>query len=191
MIGGITELTSKGPAMESTIEGGSASKKEIRIKGKTSKDEIEENLNDRNLRCQYLTVLIQIPAEVEGWEPIGLEQMIKLAQRVENREITQREASFMKTIEGKVQTTFPIQKSVILITMNENKPGNSYPMRTITLRGVTAGENRRERPGKRLSDAEFQAREDKGLCFRCDEKYHVGHRCKIKEQMELRMFVVR
>lgn len=117
--------------------------------------------------------------------------MIKLAQRAENREITQREASFMKTIEGKVQTTFPIQKSVILITMNENKPGNSYPMRTITLRGVTAGENRRERPGKRLSDAEFQARGDKGLCFRCDEKYHVGHRCKIKEQMELRMFVVR
>ncbi|KAA0041482.1 Beta-galactosidase [Cucumis melo var. makuwa] len=64
-------------------------------------------------------------------------------------------------------------------------------MRTITLREVATGDNRREGPTKRLSDAEFQARREKGLCFRCGEKYFAGHRCKSKEHKELRMLVVR
>lgn len=34
---------------------------------------------------------------------------------------------------------------------------------------------------KRLSNAEFQARREKGLCFKCEEKYTVRHRCKAKE----------
>lgn len=63
-------------------------------------------------------------------------------------------------------------------------------MRTITLRGVTAGETRRGGPTKRLSDAEFQARKEKGLCF-CCERYHTGHCCKVKEQREFRVLVVR
>lgn len=37
---------------------------------------------------------------------------------------------------------------------------------------------------KRLSDVEFRARLDKGLCFRCNEKYSHGHRCKVKEKRE-------
>lgn len=77
------------------------------------------------------------------------------------------------------------------MNMNENKSGNIFLMRTITLRRVTADENRQEGPAKRLSNAEFQARRDKGLCFRCDERYHAEHKCKAKEQRELRMFMVR
>ncbi|KAA0047957.1 ty3-gypsy retroelement transposase [Cucumis melo var. makuwa] len=49
-------------------------------------------------------------------------------------------------------------------------------MRTITLRGVATADNRREGPSKRLSNAEFQARREKGLCFKCDEKYYARHR---------------
>ncbi|KAL0551119.1 hypothetical protein IC582_010201 [Cucumis melo] len=64
-------------------------------------------------------------------------------------------------------------------------------MRTITLREVATGDNRREGPTKRLTDAEFQARREKGLCFRCGEKYHAGHRCKTKENKELRMLLVK
>ena len=41
-----------------------------------------------------------------------------------------------------------------------------------------------------MYDAEFQSWREKGLCFRCEEKYYVGHRCKVKEQKELRMLVV-
>lgn len=121
-----------------------------------------------------------IKAEVEFWEPVGLPQMIKLTQRVENCEITQREAN-LKNIEGKTQTNFSIRRAVNPLSMNDSKPGNNFPMRTITLRGVTAGDNRRKGPAKKLSDVEFQAHRDKGLCFRC----------KVKEQRDLRMFVVR
>lgn len=58
-----------------------------------------------------------IKAEVECWEPTGLAQMMKLAQRVENREITRREVT-LKNIEGKAQTTFPIRNYVIPISVN-------------------------------------------------------------------------
>ncbi|XP_043692891.1 uncharacterized protein LOC122643324 [Telopea speciosissima] len=35
-----------------------------------------------------------------------------------------------------------------------------------------------KQPIRRLSEAEQQQRRQKGLCFNCDEKFHVGHRCK-------------
>lgn len=31
---------------------------------------------------------------------------------------------------------------------------------------------------KRLSDREFQEKRSKGLCFPCDEKWNIGHKCK-------------
>lgn len=34
---------------------------------------------------------------------------------------------------------------------------------------------------RRLSDKELQQKRAKGLCFRCDEKWSMGHRCKKKE----------
>ena len=63
-------------------------------------------------------------------------------------------------------------------------------MRTITLRGVAGGEAKKEGPSKRLSDMEFRARKEKALYFRCNEKYSHDHKCKMREQRELRMYVV-
>ena len=40
---------------------------------------------------------------------------------------------------------------------------------------------------RRLTDSKLQAKREKGLCFRCDEKYIVGHRCK---NMEIHVLVV-
>lgn len=40
-----------------------------------------------------------------------------------------------------------------------------------------------------MSEAEYQARRDKGLCFRCEEKFFKGHRCKIKEVRALRVLL--
>lgn len=34
---------------------------------------------------------------------------------------------------------------------------------------------------KKLSEAEWKAKKEKGLCFRCDEKYSIGHKCINKE----------
>ena len=36
-------------------------------------------------------------------------------------------------------------------------------------------------PWKRLSEAEWKSKRDKGLCFRCNEMYTIGHKCKNKE----------
>ena len=36
-------------------------------------------------------------------------------------------------------------------------------------------------PFRKLSDSEWQEKREKGLCFRCDEKFTMGHRCKKKE----------
>ena len=36
-----------------------------------------------------------------------------------------------------------------------------------------------EVPFKRMSDAELQLKREKGLCYRCDEKNSIGHRCKL------------
>ena len=61
---------------------------------------------------------------------------------------------------------------------------------TITLRGVAGEINRREGPSRWLSDAEFQARHEKGLYFGCEEKFYAGHRCRVKDQKELRVLIV-
>ncbi|KAA0033896.1 retrotransposon protein [Cucumis melo var. makuwa] len=42
---------------------------------------------------------------------------------------------------------------------------------------------------KCLSDSEFRARLDKGLCFHCNDKYSLGHRCKGKTNRELMVFI--
>ncbi|KAA0038326.1 Exosome complex component CSL4 [Cucumis melo var. makuwa] len=222
---GVTESASQGSAMAKTIEEGSTPMKEIGSEGRTTKIEIEENLNryfqiykltdseklivvvisfdraaldgyrlqeERNafkdwaglkqrLLVRFRSVkeapLPQLPKEVleetfvnrltpwikdelECWGPFGLAQMMKLAQKVENREITRREAN-----------------------LKENM--------TITLRRVTADENRQEGPAKRLSNAEFQARRDKGLCFRCDERYHAEHKYDYERNKEMKSLEVK
>lgn len=96
------------------------------------------------------------------------------------------EAGFKQAVEGKAQSPNSF-KTNLLITSNETMSGGNFPMRTITLSGVMAGNNRQEGSSKRLSDEEFQARRKKELCFRCEEKYYAGHRCKVKKQKELRV----
>nr|KYP52903.1 hypothetical protein KK1_025103 [Cajanus cajan] len=40
---------------------------------------------------------------------------------------------------------------------------------------------------KNMTDAEYQERRRKGICFKCEEKYSPGHVCKIKQ---IRIMVV-
>ncbi|KAA0058397.1 Retrovirus-related Pol polyprotein from transposon 297 family [Cucumis melo var. makuwa] len=75
---------------------------------------------------------------MECWEPVGLAQMMKLAQKIENREVIRGESGF-----------------------------------------------------KCAGDCLVQARREKGLCFCCEERFFAGHKCKVKDQKELRVLVVR
>lgn len=43
-------------------------------------------------------------------------------------------------------------------------------------------------PFKRLTDAKIQSKQENGLCYHCDEKFIVDHRCKNKE---LQVMVIR
>ena len=111
-----------------------------------------------------------IKSEVVFCKPVGLAEMMHAVQLVENREIIRNKANLNGYAKGK----YPLSNSSNIkssATMNnsENKGNTIFPMRTMTLRTM-AGEVKKEGPTKRLPDAEFQARKEKGLYFRCNEK---------------------
>ncbi|TYK19604.1 ty3-gypsy retrotransposon protein [Cucumis melo var. makuwa] len=126
-----------------------------------------------------------IKAEVEFCRPKGI------AELVENREIIRGEAN----LNGYATRKYPpnsggISKTTGNTSVTENRGNTTFPIRTITLRGSNTNEVKREGTFKRLPDAEFQARKEKGLCFKCNEKYSAHHKWKMRDQRELRMFVV-
>ncbi|OMO81561.1 reverse transcriptase [Corchorus capsularis] len=57
----------------------------------------------------------------------------------------------------------------------------TYPLRQPTIPALPAPPRLPNLPGpqiKRLTPAEMQARRAKGLCYNCDEKYSLGHKCR-------------
>ena len=104
-----------------------------------------------------------IQAEMDFCEPQGLSQMMRIAQKVENREDIRREANLPGYSGTKLSNSGSGSK-----TSTVGNSGNwNWPMRTVTLRGTAGDKVRRTGPTKRLSDAEFQSRKERGLCFRC------------------------
>ena len=59
-----------------------------------------------------------------------------------------------------------------------------FPMKQVIV-PIKGNYQKNEPLVKRLSNTEFRARLDKGLCFSCNEKYSLGHRCKMREKREL------
>ncbi|TYK30578.1 transposon Tf2-1 polyprotein isoform X1 [Cucumis melo var. makuwa] len=105
----------------------------------------------------------------ETLEPNGLAQMMKWALKIENRELVRKECGLISAYD--IKTTYKSQqtKNTGSAAAKDGATDGSWPMRTITLREVATGDIRREGPTKRLFDAEFQTRREKGLCFRCGE----------------------
>ncbi|KAA0051026.1 transposon Tf2-1 polyprotein isoform X1 [Cucumis melo var. makuwa] len=106
-----------------------------------SQKEREPFVNWSNLKQRLLVRFRSKKPEVECWEPKGLAEMMKLAQRVENRGVTRREAGLKMNCRGKSPSTLPYNKVTNPSNLSENKSGGMVPMRTITLRGATAIEN--------------------------------------------------
>ncbi|KAA0048763.1 transposon Tf2-1 polyprotein isoform X1 [Cucumis melo var. makuwa] len=98
--------------------------------------------------------------------PKGLAEMMQVAQLVENRELIRNEANLSSLMSGKYPPQPTIcNKATTATATVENKGNTTFPIRTITLRNSNANEVRRETNTRRLPDAEFQARKEKGLCF--------------------------
>ncbi|TYK14861.1 Ty3/gypsy retrotransposon protein [Cucumis melo var. makuwa] len=131
-----------------------------------------------------------IRAEVVFCRPKGLAEMMEVAQLVENRELIRNEANLNGFAGGKYPPQSTANNRGTTNAINDNKGNTTFPMRTITLRSSNNTEIRKDTNSRRLPDAEFQARKEKGLYFRCNEKYSADHKCKMKELRELKMFVV-
>ncbi|TYK03449.1 transposon Tf2-1 polyprotein isoform X1 [Cucumis melo var. makuwa] len=131
-----------------------------------------------------------IRAEVRICQPKGLAEMMEFAQLVENREIERNEANLNNLAGGKYFQQNTVNSRTPANTNSDSKTNTNFPMQTITLRSSNNAEIRKDANSRRLPDAEFQARKEKGLCFRCNEKYSADHRCKMKELRKLKMFVV-
>lgn len=54
----------------------------------------------------------------------------------------------------------------------------------------TIVQTRSTNPYRRMTESEIQNRRERGLCYRCDEKYSFGHRCKQKQLQQLEVLMV-
>ncbi|KAA0041878.1 transposon Tf2-1 polyprotein isoform X1 [Cucumis melo var. makuwa] len=111
-----------------------------------------------------------IRAEVAFCRPKGLVEMMQVAQLVENRELIRNEANLKSLMSGKYSPHPTVSnKATTAMAAAESKGNTTFPIRTITLRSLNTDEVCRKTNTRRLLDAEFQDRKEKGLCFRCNE----------------------
>ncbi|TYK22245.1 ty3-gypsy retrotransposon protein [Cucumis melo var. makuwa] len=170
----------------------------LRIKQETTVEEYRNPFNklvapvsDVQEKVVEDTFMNGLLAELAFYRPKGLAKMMQVARLVKNKELIRKEASLNGFSGGKYPPqTISSSKPTRGNTLSESKGNTTFPIRTITLRSSNANEVRKETNSRRLPDAEFQARKEKGLCFRCNKKYSADHKCKMKELRELRMFVV-
>ncbi|KAA0065751.1 transposon Tf2-1 polyprotein isoform X1 [Cucumis melo var. makuwa] len=181
--------------MEELIDEPNFSKKENEEKVEEYRNHFDKlmeplsDLQDRVIEETFMNSLLPwIKAEVEFCQPVDQAQMMRLAQLVENREIIRSEANLEGYNGGKYPaSSSSIAKSNIVTNSNDSKSNNIFPMRTITLRGTSTKEEKKEGPSKRLT----QARKEKSLYFQCNVKYSHDHKCKAREQREIKMDVGR
>ena len=147
------------------------------------------HMEESVLRDAFLTGLEpNLQAEVVSRYPQTLEDCMREAQLVNDRNMTltmtKAEGKMIeyKKGEGSVgKAQEGMEKGVVRKT--------DFPMKQVTI-PIEGNYQRSEPPVKRLSDAEFRSRLDKGLCFKCNEKYSSGHRCRMKEKRELMLFIM-
>ncbi|KAA0057854.1 ty3-gypsy retrotransposon protein [Cucumis melo var. makuwa] len=170
-------------------------KVEMPIFNETNSDSWFQTVRDGTLVGRFLTIKQETTIEEyrnrfdKYLARVAFLQMIVLEETFMNG-LSPWLKTEVEVLEPKFQYNWPKAKEGTETKAVMTTIGGNIPMRTVTLRGVTAADNRREGPSKRLTDAEFQARREKGLCFKCEEKYYVGHHCKAKEHKEPRMLVV-
>ena len=133
----------------------------------------------------------EVKAELRLMRPNGLGQIMELAQLIKDKnnivhDITERlcpkfSKGFMGQA-GKISEAFPARG-----TLNHGKTSENFQTRMVAISDRSSGQ-RREPQSKRLSKSKSQARRAKGLCFKCDEKFTIGHQCKNRELRVLLVF---
>ncbi|TYK05651.1 Retrotransposable element Tf2 [Cucumis melo var. makuwa] len=133
-----------------------------------------------------------LQAEVKSRHPVTLEECMREAQMVSDRDLAINLALNDWRGNGPKVVGAQAHKGKQILTNLENKESKraDFAMKQLTLpiKGNFVKKEPQPRV-KRLSDSEFRARLDKGLCFRCNDKYSLGHRCKAKTNRELMFFI--
>ncbi|KAL3356867.1 hypothetical protein AABB24_017502 [Solanum stoloniferum] len=120
------------------------------------------------IRCFISGLRSDIQDEVAIREPTSLEEAIRLANMYEQK--LNYAKSPVRPAFARIQPLLPnLTTSSPLIQSKPTAPSSAFP----------------EIPFKRLTSSEIQARQDKGLCYNCDEKYSIGHKCKTLPQFLL------
>ncbi|KAA0055926.1 transposon Tf2-1 polyprotein isoform X1 [Cucumis melo var. makuwa] len=83
-----------------------------------------------------------LKSEVETWEPTGLAQMMKMALKIENREMVRKECGLSSVYDSKATQRTANARNASATAANEGSTISGWPMRTITLREVATEENR-------------------------------------------------
>ncbi|XP_019084456.1 PREDICTED: uncharacterized protein K02A2.6-like [Camelina sativa] len=132
---------------------------------------------------------------VKMFEPRTLQKMMDLSRLVEDWEgqgdspaptgwevasrAPVRNPGDKHSSRGSYQTGTGLSSHKSLIT-TEPKTTSLRPSGDKSLNPNFKNPESRRPPFRRLTDAEANDRRAKGLCFRCDEKYQAGHRCRFK-----------
>lgn len=148
-----------------------------------------ENVSEELSLGQFLNGLREdIRAEVRLLGPVTVDHAMELAHMVEDKircgksrgEVKSGFSPVTKVSSGMGQSvSYP--RSLYSSPSSSPKSYSSY-----ALSGVSTGSN--PSPGtkprgelRRLSEKELQDKRAKGLCFRCDGKWSIGHKCQRKE----------
>ena len=110
----------------------------------------------------------EVRVELRILEPTNLGRAMDLAQLIEEKLLVS------KAQEGGINQGFG----------RESWGGQPVTPSTETNRPPTSGGNVAAKPigeVRRLTESEAQRKREKGLCYRCDDKWAPGHRCRKKE----------
>ena len=128
----------------------------------------------------------EVRAEIRLLGPITLDHAMDLAAKVEEklrigppRKNTAQTQTFpfLKQNPKSLNTFPPSSYSTNLPTSSQNQITPHPQNRTFTPTNL----NQKSGEIRRLTEREVQQKREKGLCFRCDDKWSIGHRCRRKE----------
>lgn len=63
-------------------------------------------------------------------------------------------------------------------------------MKNVLIPEKEGNQRKVHRPYQKLTNSKIREKQEKGLCFRCDDRYFHGHKCKDKEKQELNLLIV-
>lgn len=157
-------------------------------------DRIAENI----LMGQFINGLKEeIRVEVRLLNPVNVEQAMELASRVEERnQVTHSRKPLLSSVRQAAGTTLsPFNRggltSSVGYSMSQTGPPSHRSWSGVyTEFQASVGSPRNTSQSsaskppqefRRLTEKELQEKKAKGICFRCDDKWTLGHRCRRKE----------